>query len=245
MELTAAYLFIHGGKLLVGSKDDPFTHMAVITITGNRLAYELPVYGAKCIGVREGELQMHGKPKHTWTRLSATAFANNTHVDLRDPVDWEPNDLIVIASTSFDQEEAEPMRVAQVTRNGTRVELQSPLRFDHLGDGWSDAGPDTHSERGWLSNGDHIEEYSAEVGLLSHNVIVQGDNPTSRREQFGVQIVWHSRGDNTAVGKMSNVEVRFAGQGLKLGKYPIHFHLIGNVSRWEKKRKMKRDKAIA
>ena len=26
------------------------------------------------------------------------------------------------------------------------------------------------------------------------------------------------------------MEVRLAGQGLKLGKYPIHFHLVGNVN---------------
>ena len=43
-------------------------------------------------------------------------------------------------------------------------------------------------------------------------------------------MVWHSRGDNSAVGRLSNVEVRNGGQGLKLGKYPLHFHLIGNVS---------------
>ena len=69
------------------------------------------------------------------------------------------------------------------------------------------------------------------MGLLSHNLVIQGDYDASRREQFGVQVVWHARGDNAAVGLMENVEVRNAGQGLKLGKYPLHFHLIGNVSK--------------
>ena len=36
--------------------------------------------------------------------------------------------------------------------------------------------------------------------------------------------------DNPLVAQFSNVEVRQAGQGLKLGKYPIHFHMVGNVS---------------
>jgi len=81
------------------------------------------------------------------------------------------------------------VRVARVV-NDTHVELKRPLRFDHLGDGWSDAGINTHAGRGWSSDGDQIPEYSAEVGLLSHNVIIQGDHPTSRREQFGVQVVW-------------------------------------------------------
>ena len=38
-------------------------------------------------------------------------------------------------------------------------------------------------------------------------------------------------GDNPLLGCFSNVEVRLAGQGLKLGKYPIHFHMVGNVSK--------------
>ena len=181
-----------------------------------------------------GTLDLHGKPQTTgWTRLARSATANSTSVTLREPVSWEPNDLIIITSTSFDQEEAEPMRVKEISEDGRTVELQKPLRYQHLGDGWSDTGIDTHDGPGWASDGDQIEEYSAEVGLLSHNVIVQGDYVTSRRQQFGVQIVWHARGDNAAIGRLSNVEVRNAGQGLKLGKYPIHFHLIGNVSKSE------------
>ena len=52
----------------------------------------------------------------------------------------------------------------------------------------------------------------------------------SRREQFGLQITITSPGDNSAVARFSDVEIRNAGQGLKLGKYPIHFHLIGVVT---------------
>ena len=36
--------------------------------------------------------------------------------------------------------------------------------------------------------------------------------------------------DNPLIAQFSNVEVRQTGQGLKLGKYPIHFHMVGNVS---------------
>ena len=35
---------------------------------------------------------------------------------------------------------------------------------------------------------------------------------------------------NSLVGRFSNVELRQTGQGLKIGKYPIHFHLVGDVS---------------
>jgi hypothetical protein len=206
LALNASYIIINKGTLEAGTAWKPHQHKLTITLTGNRLSPEVPTFGAKCLGVRQGTLQLHGKPKHTWTRLSRSALANETHLELRDEVNWERDDLIVLTSTSFDQEEAEPLRVEAVV-NGTKegwgrtVLLQKPLKYDHMGDGWHPGGPTGGLHRGWAHNGDNIEEYSAEVGLLSHNVIVQGDNPTSRREQFGVQIVWHSRGDNTAVGR--------------------------------------------
>ena len=184
-------------------------HSAIITVTGSRASYELPVYGSKCIGVRQGALDLHGAPTGTqWTRLAATAAPNATSIKLRESVTWAPGSLIIIASTSFNQEEAEPVRVVSLAEDGTLVELSRPLKFEHLGDGWSAEGYDAHTSLGWREGEDHIPQYSAEVGLLSRNVVVTGDYLVSRREQFGVQVVMHSRGDNAAIGRFSNVEVQ-------------------------------------
>ena len=62
---------------------------------------------------------------------------------------------------------------------------------------------------------------------------MQGDDEFTQAQQFGAQIVLSTESntmDNPLLGQLSNVEVRRAGQGLKLGKYPIHFHMVGNVS---------------
>lgn len=78
-----------------------------------------------------------------------------------------------------------------------------------------------------------VPEYRAEVGRLTRNVVVQGDKTFSLRQQFGVQIIFASsqKYDNSIIARLSNIEVRQAGQGLKLGKYPIHFHLVGKVDK--------------
>ncbi|KAJ1462285.1 hypothetical protein M885DRAFT_431552, partial [Pelagophyceae sp. CCMP2097] len=70
----------------------------------------------------------------------------------------------------------------------------------------------------------------AEVGLLTRNVVVQGDDTTDA-QQFGCQIIFASSQiyDDSIIARLSNIEVRRAGQGLKLGKYPIHFHMVGNA----------------
>jgi len=58
----------------------------VITLTGDRNSYELPVYGAKALAVRDAILDLHGMPgKRPWTRLSETVLAGNNTIHLVDP----------------------------------------------------------------------------------------------------------------------------------------------------------------
>ena len=231
INVNASYIMINGGMLRVGTATMPFQHKATITLLGGRLTNEIPVYGSKCIGVRNGILDLHGIPVRPWTQLSRTANVNDSWIEVTDSVNagegsyngkrgWQRGDLIAISSTGFDQEEAEPMRIDAVSSNGLRIRLQKPLIHHHAGEGWVSAD-------GQIV----VSKYRATVILLSRNVIVQGDYETSRREQFGAQIVLHSRGDNSLIGRLSHVEVRNAGQGLKLGKYPIHFHMVGSVSK--------------
>ena len=64
------------GQLRIGSEDTPFTNEAKITLHGHVRCTELPIYGCKGIGVREGLLDLHGRPiANTWTRyISNTIF---------------------------------------------------------------------------------------------------------------------------------------------------------------------------
>ena len=50
-------------------------------------------------------------------------------------------------------------------------------------------------------------------------------------DQFGVQIMLHSghRSSRVARGLFHYIEVRHAGQAFRLGRYPIHFHMDGDV----------------
>jgi hypothetical protein len=41
----------------------------------------------------------------------------------------------------------------------------------------------------------------------------------------------HSHGDESCVGKIMYIELFDVGQAFKLGRYPIHFHMIGKVSK--------------
>ena len=64
---------------------------------------------------------------------------------------------------------------------------------------------------------------------LTRNVVIQGDDDTETL-QYGVHIMAHSdTGDDSSIARISYTEVRQAGQAYNVGRYPIHFHLIGNV----------------
>ena len=61
INLNAEYILItDGGLLQVGTHEDPFRHKANITIHGHVRSKELPIYGAKVLGVRHGTLDLHG-----------------------------------------------------------------------------------------------------------------------------------------------------------------------------------------
>jgi hypothetical protein len=72
-------------------------------------------------------------------------------------------------------------------------------------------------------------EMRAEVGLLTRNVLYQGDS-TSEERQYGAHIMLHSPGDESVIGRIENCEFFNVGQAFKLGRYPIHFHMIGTVN---------------
>jgi hypothetical protein len=69
----------------------------------------------------------------------------------------------------------------------------------------------------------------AEVGLLTRNVKFRGDEETSLANEYGANIFLHSHGDDSLTGRIENIELHQVGQGFKIGRYAVHFHMIGAV----------------
>ena len=70
--------------------------------------YPLCLLSLQVLGIRQGELDLHGRPRNvTWTRLLQTAVENATSLSLQQAVDWVPGDKIVIAPTGKDGNETE------------------------------------------------------------------------------------------------------------------------------------------
>jgi len=68
------YIMILKGYMEVGTEEYPYQSKLTITMHGNVRTPTLPTYGNKVIGVRFGELSMHGiERKTTWSELDITA----------------------------------------------------------------------------------------------------------------------------------------------------------------------------
>ena len=194
---------------------------------------QIPLYGAAVIGCRECTLDLHGKPTvRAWTYLAATAAAGDTELVLEEPVhDWAPDGaapvMVMVTSTAANgtMEEAETCVLLGVDGTGTRLTLSAPLLYDHLG-------------QTFPLDGGHAVTFRANVALLSRNVVVQGSQPMASLDKHGGHIMLHSRRHGaiadrsqgeSLVGRIEDIEVRYAGQAFRLGRYPIHFHMIGTV----------------
>jgi len=57
VHLRAEYIVISdGGKLQIGTREQPFQHHAQITMYGSLRSVELPIFGAKVIALRNGTM---------------------------------------------------------------------------------------------------------------------------------------------------------------------------------------------
>jgi hypothetical protein len=130
---------------------------------GTLRSIELPIFGAKVLALRNGTLDLHGKPVGiTWTYLSATANANSNQIQLKDPVGWSNGDQIVIATTGHksSQGQSETNFITSISPDKKTLTLQAPLKFQHLSISRTVGGVTV--------------QIRAEVGLLSRNVVLNG-----------------------------------------------------------------------
>jgi len=228
------------GALVAGSQTCRLETPITITLHGTRpndvvINPKSPSF--KGISVT-GVLNLHGKRYYrTWTRLAKTASPGDDFLLVQHPVNWEQGQELVLVTTavkdSRDWHQNEKLTVAAVstgTEEGlpTVVYLTSPVQEVHV----ANSG------------------YQAEVGLLSRMITVEGafndseptdpdsgdctgewifgDNgrPCEDRELtgYGGHIMVHQGGK----GYVEGVELHRMGQTNVLGRYPIHFHILGN-----------------
>jgi len=204
IELTTEWILLRG-ELHIGSENDPHTSNATITLTNNVPGENINGMGDRGILVALGTLSMFGDRENSWTKLSETAEAGDTSIEVLDASGWRVGDEIVLASTDFNPRQAERRHITRIRRN--RITLNEPLDYMHFGE--ITFGVD---ERG-------------EVGMLSRNIKIQASED-AEDTYFGGHIMAMDGSTMT----VSGIELTRMGQHLELARYPIHWHINGDVA---------------
>lgn len=158
----------------------------------------MPDLGNKVIGCHQCQLDIHGiKIDKTWTQLGATAAVGATSIVLKeDVVGWKVGDEIVIASSDFYHGHAERRTILTYTSATKTITFSDPLLFKHYGD------LETHNGK--------VFDMRAEVGLLTRNIKIKGDND-SPRDFYGAHMMIHGDAASGAQGRISHTEFYWTG----------------------------------
>ena len=224
-KFDAEFIIIQGGHFEIGTEDWPFEQDVTITLHGMRDKPALPIIGNKVIAVMSspghgaaafgggawaslrdvGELDIHGKPRtHTWTKVSHPVQAGDATIKVVDSIDFKAGDMIVLSSPP------ETLEVAGVADGGKTILLMM-------------AAQNSHASAVQYVDGEEVD-LRCEVGLLSHNIVIQGDENTDL-DQDGVQVI-ATQGSEI---RIAHTEVRKCGAAGK-AKHCIHIHQLGEVA---------------
>ncbi len=222
-QLSAEYILVTGvsGRFSIGTSNEPYLGESTITLTGARDTDNIMGMGDKfLIATNEAQIELHGSEKKSWTQLSITAEQGANTMSFKEPVDWEIGDEIIIASSEQDQNQAEQKTIVAISSNGQTITLDSPLNYRHFAEIQNYTnGKSGSALRQWTV------DYRTEVGLLSRNIKIQGDASSSLSGYGGHIMIMPS-----AVFRGENIELHRMGQSFLLARYPIHWHINGDIS---------------
>jgi hypothetical protein len=214
--LEANWVMVAGNqsKLSCGTQAAPYYGQFNLILNGPKTD-NINGMGARVLGAMDGAtIEMFGEPRTAWTKLDATVKAGATSLTLADaPAGWRAGMDIVIGSSSEDAKQAEVRRIQAI--NGKVITLASALSYNHFGEQQTYAS----SKRSWTV------DTRAPVGLLTRNITIQGGGD-SASTQFGGHMMSMA---NSKVF-MSAVGFNRMGQKAIKGRYPFHWHLVGNAS---------------
>lgn len=142
-------------------------------------------------------------------------------LNLQDEVQptWKPGDQIVVASTDYSMHQAEEFTLLPCPHcNSRQVRIQGKPQYSHVGE---------------IIDG---VDMRAEVALLSRNILIYGEMEKSCYGNNLCQFYNHDTygGHIKILGNfssvhLSHVELKNMGQQREKGRYPLHFHMCGDV----------------
>lgn len=141
MTVSAGFITLRGGEFIAGTEEDDYDHKLTFVMYGNYYAPQQPMFGNKGIGCLECKFSMIGKKRTpTWTMIATTINAGENQFTVIEDVDWQVGEHIVVASTSYDHNEAEERVIKSIS--GRTITVDRNFKYSHYA-GVENYGSDT------------------------------------------------------------------------------------------------------
>lgn len=250
--LTSKWVMVSGSgsRFQVGTPSVPFLNGFTLSLVGDTSSVNIMGGGTKFLmAMNGGRIEMHGRPtngaglpKLSWTKLAAMTKVSGSTTDwavtLAEPTGWENGDSVAIARSTW-VKGYEPWTpgtevgvITQVT-SSTAFVVTMPVGSQPTYH--SSMAPTTVVNPGQTES--WVVDERAEVGLLTHNVRIEGV-VDANSVAFGghVMIMNCPMCVTPGFARFSFVELANMGQkslqlpiDYALGRYPLHWHMqIGN-----------------
>ncbi len=167
-----------------------------------------------------GRLELFGAtPATVWTRLSANALAGATTLTLPSgaATGWNVGDEIAVATTSFVAGDTELKTLAAGT-GATTLKLGTALAKPH----WGTAETHTRAAVGAIPAKTWTLREQAEVANLTRSITIRGTADDNK----GAHMMFTA---DPGIIKVSGVELHTMGRMGEMGRYPIHWHMVGDA----------------
>ncbi|MCA8950549.1 MAG: right-handed parallel beta-helix repeat-containing protein [Planctomycetes bacterium] len=181
---------------------------------------------SKHIEVHAGaDLLLYGDPTaRSWSRLAdglqwqgALAANPSSLLVEGNNLGWGQTDVLAIGTTDFDLAESEVVTVASAANIGANTAIATQAAMTRA----------FFSRRESAGNGQQVDMRAA-VGRLNRNLRIVGDTTSSLRWGGDIRVLQTAAMPTTA--KLSYVEFDRMGKYGQLGRYPLHFHLCGDMA---------------
>ncbi len=157
-------------------------------------------------------MELHGAAlERTWLKLAATALPEQTSVTVSAPPQgWRVGDSIIITGSEQQpragsyRHDPDGLHTEERTISkidGAVIHFDEPLKHEHYGDG----------------------EFRSEVANLSRSVVIESATPKGVRG--------HTLYHRWSQGSISYVRFAHLGKEGVLGRYALHYHLVGDTMR--------------
>jgi hypothetical protein len=199
---------VDGGVFQCGSVDGRSPFLGKLFMEFGGTAPELIVQNG-------GQLLLTGRNGgQSWSRLANHLDKGHNFMDILKGSNWSVGDEVVVAPTDFDFDAYDLFRIDRVdSMHGfDRFYLNSTAQHTHYGT--------------MQVHGGRPLENRAEVALLTRNIQIYGAQDSFEKQHKGVSINVQGKG----FLRLDNVEIRNAGHFDTMGRYPVHWHLVGDGS---------------